>query len=301
MTVNCDAGTAGCTCGSPRLVAVLSEVLISVQSAIDGTLTRPAQLTGAIRRDTTGEGSTEERDAFLATYEQEVCQARMPADGWPSVGGLQALHRGAVGNGDLRSTQIIIDGVHTFPHHGFIHPLVTDLVESHEDRRISLGPVAAAFLLHLDILTIHPFPDGNGRVARLAAAKSVALSGFFSSLFLGIDSYYTRWPSLYLRLLDSVRFGYACRHSFAIALMTCCLYNSHYVRQYLGLRSESVAIRDAMGEVPGPVAQAIAPMCEVLRTELRGGRSWEEFTGTLSPPALVEAHRQIRTWTDEQS
>jgi Fic family protein len=57
--------------------------------------------------------------------------------------------------------------VYTGPEASKVGALVTDLLEFLETRALQLHPVLAAALLHFEFVTIHPFSDGNGRVARL--------------------------------------------------------------------------------------------------------------------------------------
>lgn len=48
-----------------------------------------------------------------------------------------------------------------------IQPMLTEMFTRYIDNKSKIHPVMLAALMHLDIVTIHPFGDGNGRVARL--------------------------------------------------------------------------------------------------------------------------------------
>lgn len=67
-------------------------------------------------------------------------------------------------------------------------------------------PLRAA-ALHLDLLTIHPFSDGNGRSSRLIAAYELLRGGFRSSLFTAVEQHFAREPAKYVAWLDDYRFG----------------------------------------------------------------------------------------------
>ena len=70
--------------------------------------------------------------------------------------------------GHYRKTKIFISGSHyPLPEPGKVPDLMKELVANIEKTRNREHPVLTAAKAHLDFVFIHPFVDGNGRVARL--------------------------------------------------------------------------------------------------------------------------------------
>lgn len=53
-----------------------------------------------------------------------------------------------------------------------------------------IHPVIKAALLHLEIVRIHPFAEGNGRLARALATLSLSVDGYDVNHFFCLDEYY---------------------------------------------------------------------------------------------------------------
>ncbi|MFW5770526.1 MAG: Fic family protein [Spirochaetota bacterium] len=70
--------------------------------------------------------------------------------------------------GTYRKSQVFISGSHyPLPQPEKVPVLMKNYVKSIENYRVSEHPVIAAARVHLDFVFVHPFVDGNGRVARL--------------------------------------------------------------------------------------------------------------------------------------
>ncbi|MDF1558442.1 MAG: Fic family protein [ANME-2 cluster archaeon] len=70
--------------------------------------------------------------------------------------------------GIIRSHQVAISGSKFMPHFpAEIYPLLTDLFKWYRKHKNNVHPVELAALVHLKLVTIHPFTDGNGRISRL--------------------------------------------------------------------------------------------------------------------------------------
>jgi len=70
--------------------------------------------------------------------------------------------------GKIRQHQVIISGsrfVPPFP--AEVYPLLREFFRWYSKSRDKLHPVELAALVHLKLVTIHPFADGNGRISRL--------------------------------------------------------------------------------------------------------------------------------------
>jgi Fic family protein len=62
-------------------------------------------------------------------------------------------------------------------------------------------PLVRSALLHLNIIAIHPFNDGNGRTARILAAMELVRDGIWSPELISIESYLRRNRNEYVDAL----------------------------------------------------------------------------------------------------
>ncbi len=83
--------------------------------------------------------------------------------------------------------------------------LMAEFVEwlNHQDLP-QLDPVLEAGIAHYELVRIHPFIDGNGRVARALAAFIVYRRGFDTKRFFALDDYYDSDRLEYYRALQTV-------------------------------------------------------------------------------------------------
>jgi len=78
-----------------------------------------------------------------------------------------------------RDVNIIVTGSdYEFPAPAELDGLVADLGRWMEAERERMHPARYAAMLHLKFVTIHPFIDGNGRVARLLMNASLVQDGY---------------------------------------------------------------------------------------------------------------------------
>jgi Fic family protein len=108
----------------------------------------------------------------------DLAQKRVAID----LDAVLALHRAVVGEesfaGRLREQPVYIRGsLHVPPNYAKVPKLVDEMLArvtnaAHEH------PVVTASVLHFDLLTIHPFVDGNGRTARLLQNLYLIREGF---------------------------------------------------------------------------------------------------------------------------
>ncbi len=70
--------------------------------------------------------------------------------------------------GLIRSHQVAISGSMFMPPLPVeVYPMLMDFFKWYDKNRNTLHPVELAALVHLKLVTIHPFADGNGRISRL--------------------------------------------------------------------------------------------------------------------------------------
>ena len=78
-----------------------------------------------------------------------------------------------------RNSSVIVTGTaHVFPAPGEIEPLMQDLYRWVQSERSKMHPVKFAAMLHLKLVTVHPFADGNGRTARLLMNLALIQKGY---------------------------------------------------------------------------------------------------------------------------
>lgn len=81
--------------------------------------------------------------------------------------------------GEYRKTQIFVTGSdHAFPKPERVPALMSAFEDWMTNTRGQLHPVAFAVQLHLNLISVHPFEDGNGRIARLAMNAVLLQEGF---------------------------------------------------------------------------------------------------------------------------
>jgi len=98
---------------------------------------------------------------------------------------IRALHRlfyqaiDEANAGVWRGTRVIVTGSeHAFPAPDEVPSLMDALAHWMDTARADMHPVVFAALLHLRFVTVHPFVDGNGRVARLLMNAALIQSGY---------------------------------------------------------------------------------------------------------------------------
>lgn len=81
--------------------------------------------------------------------------------------------------GKYRRTAIFVTGsTYTFPSAKAVPGLMRDLFDKTMPQLAKLHPAAQSARLHEELVTIHPFSDGNGRIARLAMNTILIQNGF---------------------------------------------------------------------------------------------------------------------------
>ena len=78
------------------------------------------------------------------------------------------------------------------------------LIDWVRQSQFNVHPVVVAGVIHLQLLNIHPFADGNGRTARATTALYLALQGYDNDGGLVLDTYYASDRAAYYRMLQEV-------------------------------------------------------------------------------------------------
>ncbi len=98
--------------------------------------------------------------------------------------------------------EIVYEGVDVEEVDGLMHELVC-VLETDEDTPI----VVKAAMAHLNLVLIHPFRDGNGRMARCLQTLVLAREGIVSPVFSSIEEYLGRNTRAYYDVLGVVGAG----------------------------------------------------------------------------------------------
>lgn len=85
---------------------------------------------------------------------------------------------------------------------GLMTEFVTSLERGHDHPAILEGAMA-----HLNLVMIHPFRDGNGRVARCLQSLVLAANGTLAPVFMSIEEYLGRNTKAYYEVLSGVGGG----------------------------------------------------------------------------------------------
>ncbi|HEX4963820.1 MAG TPA: Fic family protein [Thermoanaerobaculia bacterium] len=85
--------------------------------------------------------------------------------------------------------------------------LMSELVRSLNEAPVAASGVIKAAMAHLNLVMIHPFSDGNGRMARCLQTLVLARSGILAAPFSSIEEYLGRNTRAYYDVLAEVGSG----------------------------------------------------------------------------------------------
>ena len=95
--------------------------------------------------------------------------------------------------------------VYEAPEQSLVEPLVAELLGQIADGGNHV--IATAAMAHLNLVLVHPFSDGNGRVARCLQSLVLGCEGLLSPEFLSIEEYLARNTPAYYAALHEVARG----------------------------------------------------------------------------------------------
>ena len=100
------------------------------------------------------------------------------------------------------------NGEHVYdaPDAEFVEPLMGHLIES-LDHDTSVPVMFQAAMSHLNLAMIHPFRDGNGRMARALQTMVLSGEGIVSPIFSSVEEYLGRNTDAYYAVLSEVGQG----------------------------------------------------------------------------------------------
>ncbi len=157
--------------------------------------------------------------------------------------------------------------VYSAPGRELVEPLVSELLAQMAEDDAPL--LVQAAMAHLNLTMIHPFSDGNGRMARCLQSLVLARGGDVSPEFLSIEEYLGRNTHSYYQVLSAVAQGEWRPQASARPWIKYCL-TAHYRQAHTLLRRvrETEALWDRceqLAERRGVPGRSVAALCDVAR------------------------------------
>ncbi len=112
------------------------------------------------------------------------------------------LRPGAIHITNTGTNQVVYEGPPAEEVPGLLDALIASLNETNE-----LPVIVRAAMAHLNLAMIHPFKDGNGRMARALQTMVLAMEGILAPAFSSIEEYVGRNPQDYYAVLAEVGQG----------------------------------------------------------------------------------------------
>ncbi|HZS22032.1 MAG TPA: Fic family protein, partial [Pseudonocardiaceae bacterium] len=195
-----------CPCEALPRLRRLHDEIIAAAAVLDRNTAAPVRWTGRSRRELLGYGLDDEADRYRDTFNWCITLSDALTEDR-----IREIHHRAVGGRQYRTCHLWITNGFRHAEPDEIAKLMRIAFSNYLVRCRDWPSSARALGLHLDILTAHPFRDGNGRTARLAAAIVLVQAGFRSTTFTAVDRYFECEPATYLHILDAYRYAQICR------------------------------------------------------------------------------------------
>ncbi len=93
------------------------------------------------------------------------------------------------------------------PPHEDVPTLMAEVVEWLEHRDLDAHVAVRAAMAHLHLVSVHPFRDGNGRIARIVQSLVLARTGLLTPEFVSIEEHLGRNTGPYYATLQKVQGG----------------------------------------------------------------------------------------------
>ncbi len=93
------------------------------------------------------------------------------------------------------------------PPHEQVPALMSEVVEWLEHGDVEAHVAVRAAMAHLHVVSVHPFRDGNGRIARIVQSLVLAREGLLAPEFVSIEEYLGHNTEAYYATLESVQGG----------------------------------------------------------------------------------------------
>jgi Fic family protein len=117
--------------------------------------------------------------------------------------------------------------VYEGPDANLVPGLMTELVASLTTGNAGSNPIVRGAMAHLNLTMIHPFKDGNGRMARALQTLIMARDGVLSPVFCSIEEWLGRNTDAYYKILGETGRGKWSPQNDALAWVRFCI-RAHY-------------------------------------------------------------------------
>jgi Fic family protein len=157
--------------------------------------------------------------------------------------------------------------VYAAPDREELEPLVTDTLHA---ANAAGGPaIVRAAMAHLNLALVHPFSDGNGRMARCLQSFVLASDGIVSPEFSSIEEYLGRNTPAYYEVLSEVAHGHWTPDRSARPWLRFCL-TAHYRQARTVVRRirETEALWDSCEQLASKERlpdRCVGPLCDAAR------------------------------------
>lgn len=154
--------------------------------------------------------------------------------------------------GQWRPTSIYVvrdptgETVYEGPDASLVPSLMDELMKSLAPDQ-TVDPIVRGAMVHLNLTMIHPFKDGNGRMARALQTLVMARDGVLSPVFCSIEEWLGRNTDAYYKILEEVGQGKWHPENDALPWVRFCL-RAHY-QQAATLIQRSRAMTRAFDEI----------------------------------------------------
>lgn len=178
-----------------------------------------------------------------------------------------SVHPGRWRPGAVRVSDPEGNTVYDAPHRDEIDGLIDEMLAQIADS--TAPPIVTAAMAHLNLALIHPFSDGNGRMARCLQTLVLASDGVLSPVFSSIEEYLGRHTEAYHQVLTETAAGAWSPWGDARTWMEFCL-TAHYRQASLLRRriDETEALWDRCEQISAAhrlPARTVGPLTDSAR------------------------------------
>lgn len=188
------------------------------------------------------------------------------------------------------------DLIFTTPPSGDVPELMRDFVAWLRGRPAISPPVLAA-LAHLEFVAIHPFNDGNGRMARAISRFFLARGGYALDGLVSLDAHLDIHRSDYFAAIRAsigraYRPGYAATPFLVFFLEAFTGAADHVLTRLRGLGEVQIVVRRDVveGRLPPPMLDALA--YAFINRSLRAGE-YQQLTGRTAPTTTRDLKKAV--------
>lgn len=188
------------------------------------------------------------------------------------------------------------DVVYEGPDAEQVPELIAELIARLSSETHLPGVVQAA-MAHLNLVMIHPFKDGNGRMARCLQSLVLATSGTINPAFLSIEEYLGRFTADYYQALANTGLGVWNPTRDARPWLRFCLAAHFYQGSHVAFRIK--VVHEAWQQIESRVVQlglperCISPLIEAFLGRKLRNLTYREGAGVSEQVATTDLSRLV--------